>query len=80
MPRRDVLCLIYVLVVRTERDEFATDRVEFMIYCLLSLQCFNINNALIYQGSLMCVSLNNNTRCVASTEYIWIEHLLIVYC
>ena len=53
LSRRDVLCPIYMIVVHTEKDEFATDRVEFIIYCSLSLQCFHINNALIYQGTLM---------------------------
>jgi len=53
LSRGDVLCLIYRRIVYTEKGEFVIDRVEFIIYCLLSLQCLNINNALIYQETLM---------------------------
>jgi len=56
LARGDALCLIYRHIVHTEKGEFVIDRVEFIIYCLLSLQCSNINNALIYQGTLVWVS------------------------
>ena len=57
--------------MRTEKDEFVIDRVEFIIYCLLSLQCFNINNALIYQGTLMWVSHSSNGHALFHPQNIF---------
>jgi hypothetical protein len=63
-----------------KKGEFVIDRVEFIIYCLPSLQCFNINNALIYQGILMWTSQSTKGYATFHPQnYIWLEHLLILY-